>query len=425
MKVAVIGSGISGLGAAWLLRKRCDVTVYEAEARPGGHSNTVEVDGNPVDTGFIVFNQRNYPHLTALLEALDVATEASDMSFAASIDAGRIEYAGDNLNTLFGQRGNLVSPSHWRMLTDILHFNRSAKAWLALPEREPLTLGEYLDRGRFGERFRHAYLLPMGAAIWSCPVGRMLDFPAESFLRFFDNHALLEVSGRPQWRTVSGGSREYVARLAAELGPRLQLACPVRRIASDELGATVVDARGEARHFDQVILATHSDQALRLLANPDPRQAAMLRATAYQANRAILHSDPALMPRNPRVWASWNYLADGPRDSRGRVSVSYWMNRLQNLGGERQYFVTLNPLSEPDPALVHYECEYMHPVFTQAALDWQRQLPRLQGVGHVWFCGAWTGYGFHEDGLRSAVAVANALGVTAPWQIGATLQERA
>lgn len=418
-RIAVIGTGVSGLGAAWALARRHDVCLYEQAARPGGHVNTVEVEEAgrriPVDTGFIVYNERNYPRLTALLARLGVASQPSDMSFGVSIGAGALEYAGDNLRSLFAQPANLFSPAHWGMLRDILRFNREAKRFLRAPDPD-LSLGGFLARGGYGRRLREAYLLPMGAAIWSCPPRRMLDFPAASLLRFFANHGLLDLSGRPQWRTLRGGAREYVARLLADFPGECRFATPVSRVRHGPGGPEVRDAHGHAERFDAVVLAVHADQALALLADPAPGHRRLLGAFRYQNNRALLHSDPALMPRRRRIWSSWNYLADAGADGTAAVSVSYWMNRLQSLPARRDYFVSLNPLREPDPARVHYATEYRHPVFSRAAVAAQAGLDALQGRRGLWFCGAWCGYGFHEDGLRAGLAVAARLGAPAPWE---------
>ena len=416
MKIAVIGTGISGLAAAWLLHRHAEVTVYEQAGQAGGHSNTVQVPGGPaVDTGFIVFNERNYPHLTALFRHLGVGSQASDMSFSASIGAGRVEYAGDNLNTLFAQRWNLLSRAHWRMLLDIARFNRDAKRALRSGLELELTLGEFILRGGYGDELSRRYLLPMAAAIWSCPVGAMLKFPAASFLKFFENHGLLDLMQRPRWRTVTGGSREYVAKLTTALGPRLRLGTQVTGVRRLPDGVHVWDAAGGKAVYDRVIMATHADQSLALLGGATRRERELLGAFRYQDNHAVLHSDPALMPKRRNVWAAWNYLAQDADHPGSRVSVTYWMNRLQSLPDEQQYFVTLNPLREPDPASVIYSTTYAHPVFTREAMQAQLHLDEIQGRDRIWFCGAWCGYGFHEDGLRSAVQVVQSMGQRIPW----------
>ena len=419
--IAVIGSGIAGMGAAWLLQRHYPVTLYEAAGRIGGHTNTVEVDDprgpTPVDTGFIVHNRRNYPHLCALFDTLGVATQPGEMSFAVSVDGGRLEYSGTNLNGLFGQRSNLARPGFHRMLFDIARFNRTAKrlAWEGGDESEALEA--FLARLKLGADFRDHYLLPMAAAIWSCPTRSMLAFPAVSLARFFDNHGLLNLQDRPQWRTVTGGSAAYVRALTAPYAEGIRLASPVARVLSEADGVRVIEADGSARRFDQVVIAAHADEARRMLPASD-RRAALLASFRYQANRAVLHSDRALMPRRGRVWSSWNYLASSctrPGDGDPGVSVTYWMNLLQRLDCERDYFVSLNPLEEPARRDVIAEFDYSHPVFDAAAMAAQRRLPALNGERGIWLAGSYLGYGFHEDALRSAVDVARRLGAAPPW----------
>jgi predicted NAD/FAD-binding protein len=414
MKIAVIGTGISGLSAAWLLRRHADVTVYEQNAYAGGHTHTFQVPGGPaVDTGFIVFNDRNYPHLTALFHHLGVASQESEMSFSASIGGGRVEYAGDNLNTLFAQRWNLLDRAHWRMLLDIVRFNRDARHALKAGLPTELTLGEFILKGGYGDELSRRYLLPMAAAIWSCPVGAMLRFPAASFLKFFENHGLLDLMDRPRWRTVTGGSHEYVKKFLASLGHRVRLGMPVTGMRRVGAAVRVWDARGERQDYDRVVMAVHADQALELLAGASSEERRILGAFRYQDNRVVLHSDVDFMPKRRKAWAAWNYLAGDTVDAKASVSVTYWMNRLQRLSGDRDYFVSLNPLTEPKGIL--YETTYAHPVFTRDAIQAQQELTAIQGRDRIWFCGAWTGYGFHEDGLRSAVEVAESMGCPAPW----------
>lgn len=418
MKIAVIGSGISGLAAAWLLRRHAEVRVYEKNAYVGGHTNTIQVPGGPaVDTGFIVFNERNYPELTAMFRHLKVASQASDMSFAASIGGGRLEYAGDNLNTLFAQRWNLFDRSHWRMLLDITRFNRDAKRALSSGLQLDQTLGDFIMQGRYGDELSRRYLLPMAAAIWSCPVGAMLKFPAASFLKFFENHGLLDLMDRPRWRTVTGGSREYVKKLLEDLGTRVQLNTAVTQVRRAPEGVWVRDTSGNEALYDRVVMAAHGDESLAILASPTAEERKLLGAFEYQENRALLHTDAALMPKRRNVWASWNYMTDANQEET-QVSVTYWMNRLQNLSGDREYFVTLNPLTEPAPGSVIYDTLYMHPVFTREAMRAQQELPAIQGRDRIWFCGAWSGYGFHEDGLRSATRAVRSMGYSIPWEQG-------
>lgn len=419
MRIAVVGAGIAGLGAAWLLKGRHEVTIFERNGRLGGHSNTIEVDSGGaalgVDTGFVVYNERNYPHLTRLFRHLGVETQPTDMSFAASVDDGRVEYAGSDLNTLFAQRANLVSPAYWGMLRDVLRFNRDARRSLRTGDAEGLSLGAYLARGGYGARLADHYLLPMAAAIWSCPTRTMRDFPAVGFLHFFRNHGLLDLVDRPQWRTVVGGSRRYVERLCADLPGSAHAGTPVARVQRASSGVRVLTADGAEHLFDAAVLACHADEALRLIDSPRPAETAVLSKFGYQQNRTILHSDAALMPRQRRVWSSWNYLAATGASGTERVSVSYWMNRLQGLPGSRQFFVSLNPLREPRPESVVAELSYHHPVFDAEAMRAQGLLGQLQGRDRLWFCGSYAGYGFHEDALASAVGVARLLGAEAPW----------
>jgi predicted NAD/FAD-binding protein len=416
MRIAVIGGGISGLGAAWRLSGKHRVTLFEAAPTLGGHANTVDVtvDGitAPVDTGFLVYNRRTYPNLVRMFERLEVPVAESDMSFAVSVGPHRFEWCGTNLATLFAQPSNALSPRFWRMLRDILRFNREAAALAADGGAETLdvALGDYLARGRYSDAFRDGYLLPMAAAIWSCPMKTMLGFPLGSFVRFFHNHGLLSIDDRPQWYTVRGGSREYVRRVASHLAD-VRTGTPVLGVARSPeggpLGVRVATAAGTER-FDRVVLACHSDQALELLADADPDERALLGAVPYQPNRAFLHTDTRLMPRRRSAWAAWNYLSDGDVHSPA-VSVTYWLNRLQPLPFATPVLVSLNPLHEPDPARTIARFDYEHPIFDRGAMAAQRRLERIQGRRGTWFAGAWTGYGFHEDGLRSGLDVAERL----------------
>ncbi|MES1935340.1 NAD(P)/FAD-dependent oxidoreductase [Salinisphaera hydrothermalis] len=413
--IAIIGGGIAGMGAAWLLRDTADVTLFEAADELGGHVCTIMDGEQPVDTGFIVANDRNYPYFNRFLDELGVATQPSDMSFGVSIGDGAIEWAGDNPAKLFAQPGLVRDPGHWRMIIDILRFNRRAKRMLATDQVPDMALGEFLSTYRFSEAFAARYLLPMAAAIWSTPTAGIRLFPLAAFLRFFDNHGLLDVQNRPQWHTVVGGSHAYVRAVAAVLGDRVRCATPIQRVRRQADGVTLITARGRTLHFDQVIFACHADTTVRLLVDAEPLERELLGAFAFQPNRAVLHSDASLMPKRRRVWSSWNYMADRAEVSDQRVAVTYWMNRLQSIRGPREYFVSLNPLTEPDPARVIADIGYSHPVFDRAALAAQKRLSTIQGNGGVWHVGAWSGYGFHEDGLASATRVAEALGVRAPW----------
>ncbi len=429
MRIAVIGTGIAGNAAAWALSQRYPVTIYDRELRPGGHSHTVTIDydGQPVavDIGFIVFNEVNYPDLTALYAHLGVETVDSCMSFAVSADAGRFEWKGGGGNWaetargLFAQKRNLLSPSYLRMLRDILTFNEQSVKDQAAGLLGTMTLGDYFRWRKFAPRLLTDYLAPMGAAIWSAPADRMLDFPAENFVAFFSNHRLLQYD-RPVWRTVKGGSRNYVEKLTAGFGEHMRLGCAVTSIERGQRGVTVHDSHGHHELYDHVIVATHSDQALALLSDPSADEAAVLGDIAYSPNVVYLHRDVRLMPKRKNAWASWNFLR-WKRDSSpvNDVAVTYWMNQLQDIPDGKPLFVSLNPPFAPDPSLTfgRYMCE--HPQYDAKAFAAQKRLPEIQGQRHTWFCGAWTGYGFHEDGLRSGLAVAEALGATVPWRTAA------
>ncbi|MBS0242133.1 MAG: FAD-dependent oxidoreductase [Proteobacteria bacterium] len=420
--IAVVGSGISGLSAAWLLSRRYDVTLFEAENRPGGHSNTVEalIPGGPaipVDTGFIVYNTACYPNLIALFESLGVPTASTDMSFAVSLGGGSYEYSGSSLATLFGQPSNVLRPSHWRMLADTLRFFRETRV-LDIDRLDPdLTLGVFLARAGYSEAFTARHILPMAAAIWSTPSRDVLDFPVAAFIRFFSNHGLLQVANRPEWRTVAGGSREYVKRILADFRGRIALGEPVRRISRSASGATLATASGEHR-FDACVIATHADEALSLLADPSREEQTLLGAFRYALNRAVLHTDATVMPRRKRLWSSWNYIGDGKgRDA--TLAVTYWMNKLQPLGpAAPELFVTLNPPHEIGGEHALKSFDYAHPMFDAAAMRAARDLWRLQGLRKTWFCGSYFGYGFHEDGIQSGLAAAESIGgVRRPWQV--------
>lgn len=419
-RIAVVGSGISGLAAAWLLSQKHEVTLFEAAERLGGHTNTVDVtlDGvtHPVDTGFLVYNTQTYPQLTALFAHLGVGSFETEMSFAVSLESPSLEWSGSSLATVFGQRRNLLRPAFWRMLADIVRFNRESVAWLDAHPDDGRTLRDFLAAGGYSPAFAEWYLLPMAAAIWSCPSGQMLDYPLATFVRFCRNHGLLQIFDRPLWRTVAGGGREYVNRLAARLDD-IRLGTPVRRVFRHAGGVRVATDR-EVLPFDQVVFACHSDQARALLAeSATPEEARLLSAIRYEANRAVLHSDSALLPRRRALWSAWNYLSAGEDgDGRQPVSVSYLINRLQPLPFATPVVVTLNPRREPAPDKVIAEFDYAHPLFDGPAIAAQRRLGEIMGQGGVWFCGAWNGYGFHEDGLKSALRVANAMGCRAPWQ---------
>lgn len=416
-RVAVVGSGIAGLASAALLAQRHRVTLFEAAGELGGHAHTVDVhvDGRAVavDTGFLVFNDRTYPLLQGLFADLQVPTCASDMSFGVSLDDGALEWAGSNLDTVFAQRRNLLSPRFLGMLGELLRFNREAHANLARCADGRQSLGELLDTGRYGTALRDTYLLPMAAAIWSSPTGEILKFPAATFLRFCINHGLLQIEGRPTWFTVRGGSREYVRRLAERV-PDIRLSTPVEAVRRLEQGV-MVRSGGQDERFEHVVLAGHAPDSLRLLTDADAEEVQLLGAVRYQANETVLHTDVHLMPRRRKVWSSWNYLGRASDGAERPVSVTYWINRLQPLGVQTPVLVTLNPFSAPRPETVLGRYHYEHPLFDHAALAAQQQLPQRQGRRSTWFAGAWTGYGFHEDGLASAVRVAASFGVRPAW----------
>lgn len=420
LNIAVIGTGISGMAAAWLLARRHQVTVYEKDDRMGGHTNTVTVDTPDahidVDTGFIVFNEKNYPNLVALFEHLGIATQPSDMSFSASLDGGRFEYAGTGLGGLFAQPANLLRPRMWSMLRDVMRFYREAPAD-AGKLRHEITLGEYLKTRHYGKVFINDHLLPMGAAIWSTPVRDMLDYPLEAFVRFCNNHGLLQLKDRPAWRTVAGGSRQYVKALTASYADRILLNTAVVCIRRDADSVIIEDRQGERRRFDHVVIASHADQALDMLSDADNAERRLLSAFRYERNLAILHSDSRLMPKTRKAWSSWNFLGESRQDEQ-RVCVTYWMNRLQSLPGTMPLFVTLNPDRQPADGSIHRSFLYDHPMYDRAAIRAQRLLWNLQGTRRTWFCGAHFGHGFHEDGLQAGLAVAEQLGgLQRPWQL--------
>lgn len=416
--IAVVGTGISGLSAAWLLSQRHDVTVFERDARTGGHSNTVAVDGPggpiPVDTGFIVYNEATYPNLTALFAHLGVPTARSEMSFSVSLDNGRLEYSGSGLGGLLAQRRNLVRPRFWSMLRDLTRFYRESPAALDAAEASGATLGAWLDAGRYGAAFREDHLLPMAAAIWSAPLDEILDYPAASFISFFHNHGLLKLRDRPDWRFVVGGSRTYVERLARSFAGRIKVGTGVASIRREGDSVRIRDRAGETHGFDEVVIAAHADDALAMLDGPSLAERRLLGAFRYSRNLAVLHSDPAQMPRRRSTWSSWNHIGHG--DGQAPTTVTYWMNRLQAIPGETPYFVTLNP--HRPPARIRHSETYHHPVIDTAAIAAQQELWALQGQRNTWFCGAYFGAGFHEDGLQAGLAVAEALGgLRRPWSV--------
>ncbi|QQC65352.1 NAD(P)/FAD-dependent oxidoreductase [Paraburkholderia ginsengisoli] len=416
-RIAVIGAGISGLASAYLLARHYQVTLFEAAGYAGGHTNTVDVtlDGHthPVDTGFLVFNDRTYPNLIALFNELGVQSHPSDMTFSVSLDEGRLEWAGTSLNTVFAQRRNLFSPTFIGMLRDIMRFNSGAEQNLALALQTRASMGELLAAGGYGGAFQRHYLLPMAAAIWSSATADILAFPATTFLRFCLNHALLQMNRRPQWRTVIGGGREYVTRITSKLDD-VRIGTAVRGVRRDADGVDVHSDGGTER-FDALVLATHAPTTLRLLEDADPDERGVLSAVRYQPNVAVLHTDTTLLPRRQRVWSAWNYLGRRGVDGAHPVCVSYLVNQLQPLPFSTPLVVTLNPVTPAAPGTELRRFHYDHPLFDLAAIDAQHRLPSLQGKRRTWFAGAWTGYGFHEDGLKSALRIAADFNVSPAW----------
>jgi predicted NAD/FAD-binding protein len=410
-RIAIVGAGISGLTAAYLLQRRHEIAVFEGADRVGGHSNTVTVeeDGRElgIDTGFIVYNRRTYPNFCRLLADLGVATQPSDMSFSYRDAAADFEYGAPEPWRLFAQPRNLVRPRFWRMLADIRRFYREAPRWLDGAD-EDLVLAEFVDRHGYSRAFVDDHLYPVCAAIWSSPHARMGDYPAAALFRFFRNHGLLSLAGRPRWRTITGGSRRYVEKLTAPFVDAIRTGTPVTRIERDEHAVTVHTPGNPPERFDQVVLACHADQALTILAAPTPREREILGAFPYAANATVLHADRRLMPRRRAAWASWNYRRR-PADEAG-VAVTYHQNRLQRLRSRRPYLVTLNEADDVDPALVHARMTYHHPQFDVRAVTAQREIQRLNGRHRTWYCGAYWGYGFHEDGVVSGLRVAGAFG---------------
>ncbi len=414
MKVAIIGTGISGLGLAYMLSPHHDMTVYEKNSYKGGHSRTITIKDDdsdiPVDTGFIVYNEKNYFHLTRLFAHLGVATEKSNMSFGVSIDKGWFEYSS---NGLFAQTSNLFRPKFWGMVFDILRFNHMALK--TLENKTDISLGEFLDHIGAGEWFRRYYLLAMGAAIWSCSVDTVLRFPARSFLNFFENHGLLTINGHPQWYTVTGGSRAYVERLTSSFHHKIKTNCGVVSVSRNHQGIVVRDTNGDETQYDKVVFACHADEAISIISDKTDMETSILGAFSYQPNEVVLHCDESFMPRRKKCWASWVYLSQSQTDSKPVVSLTYWMNNLQNLKTKMPVLVTLNPGIAPDPSKIYNRHIFSHPVFDAGAIKAQQDIPSLQGRNHTYFCGAYQRNGFHEDGLWSAVRVAKLFGIDPPW----------
>ncbi len=422
-RVAVIGGGISGLTAAYQLRDYAHVTLYEANHYIGGHTNTIDITLEgiefPVDTGFLVFNERTYPKLIALFKELDVETTLSDMSFAVSLPEIDLEWSGTSLNTVFAQRKNVFSLRFLRMLKDILKFNKQCTQMaLTQNNRQKLQeeqeaeklktpLSEFLQQHGYSKAFIHWYLLPMAAAIWSCPTTQMMRFPIATFISFCHNHGLLQVENRPRWFTVKGGARHYVDKILPHI-PQTILNCPVQNVSPTLHGQIIVNTAEHQHTYDAVIIAAHSDQTHSMLTKTNPKLRSVLKHINYQENIAYLHTDTTLMPKRPKVWSSWNYISD-VNNSQPSVSVSYWLNRLQPLPFKTPVMVTLNPLKPPHPDKTIRTIYYTHPIFDQAAIDAQQSLNSAQGESGIFVAGAWTGYGFHEDGHRSGLEAAEQL----------------
>ena len=422
MKLAIVGSGISGLAVAHTLQGQADITVFEAGDYFGGHTHTVDVTlptpqglvTHGVDTGFLVFNERTYPNLIQLFAELKVETAKSDMSFSVKVPGARkgqpLEWSGTNLNTVFAQRGNLFSPRFWRMLSDVIRFNALCTRIAQEQSEEALQqpLQDFLSTHRFSEQFRDWYFLPMLGCIWSCPTDQMLQFPVATMIRFCHNHGLIQVMNRPQWFSVVGGARQYVEKILAQV-PDKRLNTPVRLVERDDQGVRIV-TDGRVEHFDEVVIATHTDQALAMLREPSSNEQHVLGSIRYQANRAVLHTDASVLPANPKTWAAWNYerAASDARES-SRVCLHYLINRLQRIPFAQPVVVSLNPVQAIDPATIVGEYDYAHPVFDMQAIQAQQCLPLIQGLQHTWFAGAWAGYGFHEDGLKSGLQVGRML----------------
>ena len=424
-KIAVIGTGIAGMASAWLLSQRYQIVLIDKNNYIGGHTNTISVANEKtgidtaVDTGFIVYNEPNYPNLVGLLNALDVKTQATDMTFSASILNSGLEYAGNNLDTLFAQRKNLLSPRFIKLVYDILKFNRNAKALISNNQADSkLTLGDFLSDLRIGKPMQDDYLLPMAAAIWSCPPQQMQSFPAKSFAQFFNNHGLLNVKDRPQWRTVTGGSQRYVDKLLASFSGETIINNGATKIDRKTDSVVIKLEDGQECIVDQVVIATHADEALSILKNKSKLEQTLLSSFRYQANDTYLHTDSNLMPTLSKVWSCWNYLAKQSGETAPSVSVSYWMNALQGLDESQNYFVSLNPIHKIAPQKIIQRINYMHPIFDNRAMAAQKQLYKLQGQNRTWFAGSYFGYGFHEDALSSAVSIARDLNVPIPWEEG-------
>lgn len=418
MKIAIIGSGISGLATSYLLNKKHNITLFEKNDYIGGHARTVDINDNgriiPVDTGFIVFNKLNYPLLTSLFKYFDIKVIKSAMSFGVSINHGEIEYGTDTVFSLFSQKKNLASLSFWKMIYDIFRFNSNVK--ITVSQNPSINLGQLLEVLKLSGWFKKYYLLPMGGSIWSTSVEEILNFPAITFINFFENHGLLTISNQPQWYSVEGGSREYVKKLSQSFAGQIKLNSEIEKVARGQSCIEIHHKNKIVDKFDHVIFATHSDTSLNLLDAPTQLERDILGNIKYQKNLMVLHSDINFMPKKKSAWASWVYLSNSNNTLEKKVSLSYWMNNLQGLSTSTPIIVTLNPATKPDKHLTYDTYEFEHPLFNQKAIDAQKNITKIQGQGGVWYCGAWQRYGFHEDGLLSAVNIAKEFDIGLPWQ---------
>ena len=418
-KLAIVGSGISGMAAAWFLHRRFDITLFEQNDYVGGHTNTVTIEeGNrkvPVDTGFMVFNHVTYPLLTRLFKELEVETEATDMSFSVQHRPSNLEFNGGNLDLLFVQRRNLLSPRYWRMLFSIDRFNKEAIPAINDPRWADFTLAQYIQSRGYGSDMLDRYLIPMSSAVWSTPPEEMLDFPAMTLLRFWHNHGFLGLDKRHQWFTVTGGSKNYAEKLTAPYQDRIRRNRKVIGVKRSQKSVELTFAEGTGETFDKIILASHADQSLAMLSDPTEQESRLLREFRYQPNTATLHTDESFMPRIRRCWASWNYRLDTTEVGDERATIHYWMNNLQPLPVAQPFIVTLNPGRAPDPNLVYDTYMFEHPIFDTAAIHNQNKIDMIQGYNRLWFCGAYQRYGFHEDGIGSAVKMAQRMGIYPPW----------
>lgn len=410
--VAIIGTGIAGLSASWLLSREYNITVYEKNNRIGGHSNTCYVDKTAVDTGFIVYNEKNYPNLISLFNYLGVKSCNTDMSFAASLDS--FEYSGKDFWSLIAEKKNLFRPRFWIMLKDIIRFYKQASSMIKEGNIEDITLGNFLSKYRYSNSFQIYHLLPLASSIWSAPIENMLNFPLKSFIYFSNNHGLLQLKNRPQWRTVIGGSQQYVKKLISSFEDRIYIGRGVHSVWTANGFVYVKDNFNNIDKFDKVIIASHANETLKMLKNPTLPEKNLLDKFAYQSNKVVLHKDVTLMPKNKNCWSSWNYTAD--RKVLNKFCVTYWMNRLQNLDSHTNYFVTLNPMIMPRKDSIIKVFSYDHPIFDKNAILAQRLIWNIQGKRNIWFCGSYFGYGFHEDALQSGLKVAESIGkIKRPW----------